>query len=44
MFSVVDNYNLQHLIEETIEPGIEEILIVTGCNKKCIENHFDVNS
>ncbi len=29
------------MIEEAIASGIEEILIVTGRNKKCIEDHFD---
>ena len=32
---------LQFIIEEAVESGIEEILIITGRNKKSIEDHFD---
>lgn len=41
MLAVVDKPILQYLIEELIESGITEILIVTGRNKQSIENHFD---
>ena len=41
MLPIVDKPTLQYIIEEAIESGIEEILIVTGRNKKCIEDHFD---
>ena len=30
-----------NIIEEAVASGIEEILIITGRNKKCIEDHFD---
>ena len=41
MIAIVDKPALQYLIEELIESGIEEILIITGRNKSSIENHFD---
>lgn len=41
MLPIVDKPTLQYIIEEAIESGIEEILIVTGRNKKSIEDHFD---
>ncbi|MDZ5255244.1 UTP--glucose-1-phosphate uridylyltransferase GalU [Clostridium sp. LIBA-8841] len=41
MLPIVDKPTIQYIIEEAVESGIEEILIVTGRNKKCIEDHFD---
>lgn len=41
MLPIVDKPAMQYLIEEIIEAGIEEILIITGRNKMSIENHFD---
>lgn len=41
MLPIVDKPALQYLIEELIESGIKEILIITGRNKQAIENHFD---
>ncbi|SCI44343.1 MULTISPECIES: UTP--glucose-1-phosphate uridylyltransferase GalU [unclassified Romboutsia] len=41
MLPIVDKPTLQYIIEEAIESGIEEILIVTGRSKKSIEDHFD---
>ncbi|MCM3633974.1 UTP--glucose-1-phosphate uridylyltransferase GalU [Paenibacillus camelliae] len=41
MLPIVDKPTLQHIIEEAVESGIEEILIITGRNKKSIEDHFD---
>lgn len=41
MLPIVDKPTLQYIIEEAIESGIEEILIITGRNKKYIEDHFD---
>ena len=43
MLPIVDKPTIQFIIEECIASGIEEILIVTGKNKKCIEDHFDRN-
>ena len=41
MLPIVDKPTLQYIIEEAIESGIEEILIVTVRSKKSIEDHFD---
>jgi len=41
MLPIVDKPTIQYIIEEAVASGIEEILIVTGRNKKCIEDHFD---
>lgn len=41
MLPVVDKPTLQYIIEEAVQSGIEEILIITGRNKTSIENHFD---
>ncbi|MDY2883008.1 MAG: UTP--glucose-1-phosphate uridylyltransferase GalU [Romboutsia timonensis] len=41
MLPIVDKPTLQYIIEEAIQSGIEEILIVTGRSKKSIEDHFD---
>ncbi|MBY6917966.1 UTP--glucose-1-phosphate uridylyltransferase GalU [Clostridium botulinum] len=41
MLPIVDKPTLQYIIEEAIDSGIEEILIITGRNKKSIEDHFD---
>lgn len=41
MLPIVDKPTLQYIIEEAIDSGIEEILIITGRNKSSIENHFD---
>lgn len=40
MLPIVDKPTLQYIIEEAINSGIEEILIVTGRSKKSIEDHF----
>ena len=41
MLVIVDKPALQYLVEELVDSGIEEILIITGRNKNSIENHFD---
>lgn len=41
MLPIVDKPTLQYIIEECVEAGIEEIIIITGRNKKSIEDHFD---
>ncbi|WP_122640624.1 UTP--glucose-1-phosphate uridylyltransferase GalU [Romboutsia sp. Marseille-P6047] len=41
MLPIVDKPTLQYIIEEAVSSGIEEILIITGKNKKSIEDHFD---
>lgn len=41
MLPIVDKPALQYIVEEALESGIEEILIIIGRNKSSIENHFD---
>ena len=41
MLPIVDKPTLQYIIEECVALGIEDILIITGRNKKSIEDHFD---
>ncbi len=41
MLPIVDKPAIQFIIEEAIQSGIEEILIITGRNKRAIEDHFD---
>ena len=41
MLPIVDKPTIQYIIEEAVDSGIEEILIITGRNKEYIENHFD---
>jgi UTP--glucose-1-phosphate uridylyltransferase len=43
MLPIVDKPTIQYIIEEAIESGIEEIIIVTGKGKRAIEDHFDHN-
>ena len=43
MLPIVNKPTIQFIVEEAIESGIEEILIVTGRSKRPIENHFDAN-
>ena len=38
---IIDKPTIQYIIEEAIASGIEEILIITGRNKRAIEDHFD---
>src|SRR5699024_9997423 len=43
MFTIVDKPTIQYIVEEAIESGIEDIIIVTGKTKRAIEDHFDSN-
>ena len=43
MLPIVDKPCIQYIIEEAVDSGIEEILIITGRNKRAIEDHFDRN-
>lgn len=38
---IVDKPTIQYIVEEAVESGIEDILIVTGKGKRAIEDHFD---
>ncbi|WP_028550344.1 UTP--glucose-1-phosphate uridylyltransferase GalU [Paenibacillus sp. UNC451MF] len=41
MLPIVDKPAIQYIVEEAIASGIEDIMIVTGRNKRAIEDHFD---
>jgi len=41
MLPVVDKPVIQYVVEEAAISGIEDILIITGRNKRAIEDHFD---
>lgn len=41
MMPVVDKPIIQYVVEEAVASGIEDVIIVTGSNKRAIEDHFD---
>ncbi|MFJ5747632.1 UTP--glucose-1-phosphate uridylyltransferase GalU [Peribacillus frigoritolerans] len=41
MLPIVDKPTIQYIIEEAVNSGIEDIIIVTGRGKRAIEDHFD---
>lgn len=41
MLPIVDKPTIQYIIEEAVDSGIEDIIIITGRNKRAIEDHFD---
>ncbi len=41
MLPIVDKPCIQYLVEEAVESGIREIIIITGRGKRSIEDHFD---
>ena len=41
MLPIVDKPTIQYIIEEALESGITDILIISGRNKRSIEDHFD---
>lgn len=41
MFPIVDKPAIQYIVEEAVNSGIEEILIITNRGKGIIEDHFD---
>ena len=43
MLPIFDTPAIQFIVEEAVEAGIEDIIIVTGRGKRAIEDHFDAN-
>ena len=43
MLPIVDKPTIQYIVEEALQSGIEEILIISGHAKRAIEDHFDTN-
>lgn len=41
MLPIVDKPVIQYVVEEAVNSGINDIIIVTGANKRAIEDHFD---
>ncbi len=41
MLPVVDKPVIQYVVEEAVASGIDDIIIITGRNKRAIEDHFD---
>jgi len=41
MLPVIDKPCIQYVVEEAVEAGITDIVIITGRGKRAIENHFD---
>ena len=43
MLPIIDTPTIQYIVEEAVKAGIEDIIIVTGKQKREIEDHFDRN-
>ena len=43
MLPIIDTPTIQYIVEEAVKAGIEDIIIVTGKQKRAIEYHFDRN-
>ncbi len=43
MLPLVDKPVIQYAVEEAVEAGIEQVIIVTSSQKRAIEDHFDIN-
>ncbi len=43
MLPVDDKPAIQYVVEEAVRAGLTDILIITGRNKRAIEDHFDRN-
>ncbi len=41
MLPIVDKPVIQYVVEEAVQSGIENVIIITGSNKRAIEDHFD---
>ena len=41
MLPIVDKPVIQYVVEEIVDAGIEQIILVTGWHKRAIEDHFD---
>jgi UTP--glucose-1-phosphate uridylyltransferase len=43
MIPIVDVPMIQHIVEEAVRSGVEDVVLITARNKEAIENHFDYN-
>ena len=44
MLPVVDKPAIQYVVEEAVAAGLRDVLMVTGRNKRALEDHFDKNA
>lgn len=42
MLPIVDKPVIQYVVEEAVQSGIKDVVIVTGSSKRAIEDHFDL--
>ncbi|MBI3181753.1 MAG: UTP--glucose-1-phosphate uridylyltransferase GalU [Myxococcales bacterium] len=42
MLPIVDTPTLQYIVEESVSAGIEDVILINGRGKSCIEDHFDL--
>ena len=43
MLPIIDTPTIQYVVQEAVDSGIEDILIISGKGKRAIEDHFDRN-
>lgn len=43
MLPIIDKPVVQYVVEEAVESGIRQIVMVTGRGKRAIEDHFDIS-
>jgi len=43
MIPIVDVPMIQHIVEEAVRAGIQDVILITARHKEAIENHFDFN-
>src|SRR6188472_4712151 len=43
MLPVVDKPAIQYVVEEAVTAGLSDVLMITGRNKRPLEDHFDRN-
>src|SRR5690606_29466403 len=43
MLPIVDRPVIQHIVEEAVQAGVEEVILITGYSKRAIEDYFDYN-
>jgi len=43
MLPIIDTPTIQYVVQEAIDSGIDDILIISGKGKRAIEDHFDRN-
>lgn len=43
MIPIIDVPMIQHIVEEAVRSGVQDIILITARHKEAIENHFDYN-